>query len=114
MNQICLDSAPNHISEKFQMSRNAFGGPSPVLKGGGGGRKRVRDTNKIERSRGRSLVHGQDMGKTQDHRSTVERWLTVGGWRRLAVGSWWTSGAVLNKNRNRRVLKDSPAPAPGA
>ena len=54
-----------------------------------GERKRVRTANRNGRSRGRSLLHGQDMGKTQDHRSVVEQWLAVsggrGGWR-LAVG----------------------------
>ena len=43
-----------------------------------------------ERSRGRSLLHGQDMGKTQDHRNSVERWVAaVGGWRLVAVGGGW-------------------------
>ena len=41
----------------------------------------------------------------------------VGGWRRLAVGGWWSSGAVHNNNTKRKigVLKDSPghdAPQP--
>ena len=33
-------------------------------------KNRVRDANRNERSRGRFLLHGQDMDKTQDHRST--------------------------------------------
>ena len=58
-----------------------------------------------ERSQGRSLLHGQDMGKTPNHRKSIEQWLVVdggwrlavgggwrlavgGGWRRLAVGGW--------------------------
>ena len=49
--------------------------------------------------RGRSLLHGQDMGKTQDHRNHIERWLAVGGWWRLAVGGWRSMGAVLNKKK---------------
>ena len=34
------------------------------------------------------VLHGQDMDKTQYHRSTIERLLAVGGGGRLAVGSW--------------------------
>ena len=34
------------------------------------------------------------MGKTQDHRNSIEQWLAVGGWR-LAVGGCWSLGAVL-------------------
>ena len=42
-----------------------------------------------ERSRGRSLLHGQDTGKTQNHRNSIEQWLAVGGgWRLAAVGGW--------------------------
>ena len=62
-------------------------------------KKRDRDTNRKERSRGRSPLHGQDMGNTQDHRKSIEQWLAVGGgwrlvavsggWWRLAVGGWW-------------------------
>ena len=82
----------------------------------GGG---LRNANRNERSRGRSLLRGQDMGKTQYDRNGVEQWLAVGGgWRlavgggwwlavgswglvtvggggRLAAGSWWSLGAVL-------------------
>ena len=66
-------------------------------------KKRVRTANRNERSRGRSLLRGQDMGKTQDHRSTTEQRLAVGGgWRRLAVPR-----AILNKKK--RVLQYSPA-----
>ena len=39
-----------------------------------------------EPSRG-SLVHGRDMGNTQDHRGTTEQWSAVVGWR--------SPGAVL-------------------
>ena len=43
---------------------------------------RVRDANRNGRPRGRSLLHSQDMGKTQDHRSDIEQWLAAGGgWR---------------------------------
>ena len=44
-----------------------------VLGGGGG----VRNANRHERSRGRSLLHGQDMGKTQDHRKNIKQWLAA-------------------------------------
>ena len=46
----------------------------------------------------RSLLHGQDRDKTQDHRSSIEQWLAVGGgwWlvavggeRWVTVGGWW-------------------------
>ena len=53
-------------------------------------KSRARNTNRNEPSRGRSLLRGQDMGKTQDHRNTIEQRLAVGGWR-LAVPT-----AVLN------------------
>ena len=53
----------------------------------------VRNPNRNERSRGRSLFHGQDMGKTQNHRSGIE---LVGGWWRLVAvgGGWWRLVAV--------------------
>ena len=94
-----------------------------VLKGGKVG---VRNANRNEPSRGRSLRHGQDMGKTQNHRSSIEQWLAVGGgWRLVAVGGWWLVAvgdwwrlvvggprglslrAVLNQ-KIQRVPKDSP------
>ena len=49
--------------------------------------KKVRNAN--ERSQGRFLFHGQDMGNAQHHRNCVEQWVAVGGWRRLAVGGGW-------------------------
>ena len=58
-------------------------------------KERVRDTNRNERSRGRSLLHGHDMGKTQDHRNSVEQWWAVGGGWRLAVGGCWRLAVVL-------------------
>ena len=52
--------------------------------------KRVRNANRNERSRGRSLLHGEDMGNTQNHSNSIEPWLAVGGgWRWMAVGSQW-------------------------
>ena len=60
-------------------------------------KKRVRSAHRNERSRGRSVLHGQDMGKTQNHRNSIEQYLAVdgnwrladgGGWR-LAVGGGW-------------------------
>ena len=55
--------------------------------------KRIRNANRNERSRERSLLHGQDMGKTQNHRQSTEQWLAVdGGWRWLAVGGWRLGG----------------------
>ena len=67
-------------------------------------KKRVRNTNSNEHSRGRLLLHGQDMDKTQNHRNGAEQWLVVdSGWRLVVVGSWrlagsggwWSLGAVL-------------------
>ena len=69
---------------------------------GGGEEKWVRNAKKNDRSRGRTLLHGQDMNKKREHRNSVEQWLAavgggrlvVGGWRlvvgcwRLAVGGW--------------------------
>ena len=63
------------------------------------GEKRVHNANENERSRGRSLLHGQDMDKTQHHRGSIAavavavavgglavgRLVAVSGWR-LAVG----------------------------
>ena len=36
---------------------------------------------------GTSLLHGQDMGKTQNHRNSIEQWRAVGGGWPLAVGT---------------------------
>ena len=41
-----------------------------------------------QRKWGRSLLHGHDMGKTQNHRNGLAEWLAVSGWWRLAVGGW--------------------------
>ena len=52
---------------------------------------RVRNANRNEPSRGRSLLHGQGMDTTQDHGSTIEQCLAVGGgWWLVAVdgGRW--------------------------
>ena len=58
-------------------------------------KKNVRNANRNERSQGRSLLHGQDRGTTQDHRNGIEQRLAVGGWRRLAaVGGWRRLAAV--------------------
>ena len=52
-------------------------------------KERVRNANRNERSQGRSLLHGQEMGKTQNRRNSIEQLLAVGGgWRLVAVGGW--------------------------
>ena len=63
-------------------------------------KKSLRTANRNERSRGRSLLHGQDMGKTQDHRNRIEQWLAVGGWQ-------WEKKII-------GCLKDTPAPQPNS
>ena len=64
--------------------------PHQKIRGGG---SILRNANRNERSRGRSLLHGQGMGKTQDHKNSIEQWLAVGGWWRLAVGGGWRLAA---------------------
>ena len=57
------------------------------------------NANRNERALVHSLLHGQDMGRTQNHRNGVEqRRLAVGGWR-LAVGGPW--GLSLTKKKLR-------------
>ena len=54
-----------------------------------GGGKGVRNANRNECSRGRSLLHRQDMGKTQNHKNSIElRLAAAGGWQ-LVAGGWW-------------------------
>ena len=85
------------------MRATGGGGGRAILKGQKKKEARVRKAIRTECSRGRSLLHGQDMGKTQDHRNrkSVEQRLAVGGrrsaaggWRRLAVGGGWRLVAV--------------------
>ena len=85
--------------------------------------KSLPDANRNERSQGCPLLHGQDMGKTQDHRNSMEQWLAVAGGWRLAVGGWRLAvvggsqgqslRAVLNiRNNITGLLKDHPANPP--
>ena len=46
------------------------------------GRKRVRNPNRNEPSRGHSPLHGQDVGKTREA-------VLNNRWRLAAVGCWW-------------------------
>ena len=87
-----------------------------------GGRD-LRDADRNERTRGRSLLRGHGTFSTSGVRCwrlvagggrrlmAVDGgwslavvgcwWLAVGGgWRRLAVGDWWSLGAVLNKKKS--------------
>ena len=95
---------------EYQWVRHGMGlGQRAAERRGGGGsvgrqnKKRVHSADRNERSRGRSRLHGQDMGKTQDHRNGIDRWLAVGGWRlavggwRLAVGGCWSLGGAVFK-----------------
>ena len=69
----CVSTAPRHSTRAVHK----------------GGLKKVRNANRNERSRGySSLLHGQDMGKTQNHRWSIEQRLAVGGWRLAAGGGW--------------------------
>ena len=56
---------------------------------------------------GDALLHGRDMGKTQDHRNSVEQFLAVGGGWRLVVLGGLSLRAVLGTKKTG-VLKDSP------
>ena len=60
---------------------------------GGKKKKRVRNANRNERSRGRSLLTGHGTFSTSK----------VGGWRLVAVGGPWglSLRAVLNKNEEK-------------
>ena len=64
----------------------------------------VRNANRNERSRGRSLLHGHGAFST----SELGGWrlVAVCGWRQLAAGSWWSLGAALVPKTNW-VLTDS-------
>ena len=77
--------------------------------------KKVRNANRNEPSRGRSLLHGPDTGNTQDHRSIIEQRLAVGGgWRLAAVGGWRLAvggpGGLSLTKKKIGVLKDTPDP----
>ena len=66
--------------------QNRLEGPDPGLSARG------KTAHRNEPPRGGSLLHVQDMGKTQDHKSIIEqqwRLAAVAGWWRLAVGGWW-------------------------
>ena len=76
----CVPSCGAPASPPWQPSTRA------VLKGG---KKSVCNTNTNERSWGRSLLHDQDMGKTQSHRNSIEQCSAVGGGWPLAISGWW-------------------------
>ena len=80
-------------------------GKSRAVLRGGVGEERVRNTNRNERSQGRSLLHGQNLGNTQNHRNSVVQCLAVGGGWRLAVGGPWglSLRAVLNKKKKEKL-----------
>ena len=85
--------------------------------------KGARNPNRNECSRGRSQLHGQHMGKTQNRRSIIEQWLAAvgGGWRLVVGGDWWSlvhrGRATAHKSPvqccPRRALSKSPPHAPG-
>ena len=65
--------------------------------------------------RGHSLLHGQGMRNTQNHRNSSEQWMAVGGWR-LAVGGWRlvaVGGLRLECHRNMRRGRIANASAAG-
>ena len=66
-------------------------GPGPSLGGGGGGR--VRNADRNGRGHGDALCF---MVKTWARHKTTNSMLN-NGWRLVAVGGWWSLGAVLNK-----------------
>ena len=51
-----------------------------------------------------SLSYG--LGKTQDHRSRIEQWLAVGGWRLAVGGGWWLVG-LQGLEVGRQLLADT-------
>ena len=60
-------------------------------------KKGIGNTKRNEPSRKRYLLDGQNMDKTQNHRSIIEQWPAVGGgWWLVAVGGgrWWSLGAI--------------------
>ena len=85
--------------------------PRAVLKGE---TKKVRNANRNEGSRGRSLLHGPGTFST----SKVGGWwlVAVGGWWRLAVGSWWSLGALLtgcSQQKNKSGFLKTALQLPG-
>ena len=106
---LCSNSAPpqpKHMKRDVP-SRSPIPLPDTrALLKGAKTKKRGRTANRNEASRQRSLLHGQDLDKTQDHKTTVKqrlavgggwwlvavggwRWAVGGGWRWLEVGGWW-------------------------
>ena len=94
----------------------------------GGQKKRVRNINRNERSRARSVLHGHgtfSTSKVGGWRLVIVGWwrLVVGSWRVVPFGGWWQLAAVggwqlavggpwglslkavLNKKKNSGFLK---------
>ena len=88
----------------------------PQLSISGGKQKRARNANRNGHSRGRSVLFARDVGETEDHRSTIEEWVAVGGWRFVAVGGWrrlavggsWQLAVGGGWGSLETVVKDSP------
>ena len=69
--------------------RTLDSGRSLLFPGGLSWRKGFVTPTEMNLQGGCSLLHGQDMGKTHNHRNSTEQWLAVGGgWRLVAVGGW--------------------------
>ena len=76
------DATPTRKGRRARRPRTATSrctGHAPQAELSLRGKERVRDTNRNERSRGRSLLHGQDRRKTQNRRTRIEQWLSLLG-----------------------------------
>ena len=84
----CLGKAGSKCKGKHLLCVGVGGCVRACMRQGCRDKKSLCYANRNEHSWGRSLLHGQHMGKTQDHRSGI------GSWRRLALGGWWQLAAV--------------------
>ena len=102
--------ARTHLNSARGLRAHTLRSVSRATSGGGGGggvslrekKKEGCNANRNERSQGRSVLHGHGTFSTSKVggwlRLAVGSWRLVAvgsGWQRLAVGGWWSPGAVL-------------------